>query len=153
MLALTRKKNESVVINGDVKIVVVEIRGDKVRLGIEAPADVPVYRSEVWAKIQAGENARLETETRLDDGAPGFEFAAKTEERERGETRKTRKIKRCAPNSATAQIFAENAEFAEKTLRRRGDEPDGFDENPIRRVDETESTDDDPTSICRFPFE
>ena len=48
MLVLSRKKNESIVINDDVTIVVVEIRGDKVRLGIEAPKEVPVHRKEVY---------------------------------------------------------------------------------------------------------
>lgn len=46
MLVLSRKKNESVYV-GDYKVMVVEVRGDKVRLGIEAPADVPVDREEV----------------------------------------------------------------------------------------------------------
>ena len=48
MLVLSRKKNESIVINDDITIVVVEIRGDKVRLGIEAPKEVPVHRREVF---------------------------------------------------------------------------------------------------------
>ncbi|MEN0110750.1 MAG: carbon storage regulator CsrA [Planctomycetota bacterium] len=52
MLVLSRKKNESIVINDDITIVVVEIRGDKVRLGIEAPKEVPVHRNEVWEAIR-----------------------------------------------------------------------------------------------------
>jgi carbon storage regulator len=51
MLVLSRKKNESIVINNDVIITVVEIRGDKVRLGIVAPKDVPVHREEVYEAI------------------------------------------------------------------------------------------------------
>ncbi|MGQ9503758.1 MAG: carbon storage regulator CsrA [Thermogutta sp.] len=51
MLVLSRKKNESIVINDQITIVVVEIRGDKVRLGIEAPKDVPVHRREVYESI------------------------------------------------------------------------------------------------------
>lgn len=51
MLVLSRKKNESIIINNDIKIVVVEIRGDKVRLGVEAPKEVPVHRSEVFEAI------------------------------------------------------------------------------------------------------
>jgi len=51
MLVLTRKKDQSIVINNDIKIVVVEIRGDKVRLGIEAPKEVPVHRHEVFDAI------------------------------------------------------------------------------------------------------
>ena len=57
MLVLSRKKNESIVINDDIRIVVVEIRGDKVRLGVEAPKEVPVHRQEVYEAIK-----RLETE-------------------------------------------------------------------------------------------
>jgi carbon storage regulator len=52
MLVLSRKKNESIVINNDITIVVVEIRGDKVRLGVEAPKEVPVHRREVYDAIQ-----------------------------------------------------------------------------------------------------
>ena len=51
MLVLSRKKNESIVINNDITIVVVEIRGDKVRLGVEAPKEVPVHRQEVYDAI------------------------------------------------------------------------------------------------------
>ena len=57
MLVLSRKKNESIVINNDITIVVVEIRGDKVRLGVEAPKEVPVHRREVYEAIQRGAGA------------------------------------------------------------------------------------------------
>lgn len=52
MLVLSRKKNESIVIDGSITITVVEIRGDKIRLGIEAPREVPIHRSEVYLQIQ-----------------------------------------------------------------------------------------------------
>ena len=52
MLVLSRKKNESIVINDDISIVVVEIRGDKVRLGVEAPKHIPVHRREVYDAIK-----------------------------------------------------------------------------------------------------
>jgi carbon storage regulator len=51
MLVMSRKKNESIIINDDITIVVVEIRGDKVRLGVEAPKEVPVHRREVFDAI------------------------------------------------------------------------------------------------------
>ncbi len=51
MLVISRKKNESIVINNDITVVVVEIRGDKVRLGIESPKEVPVHRKEVYDAI------------------------------------------------------------------------------------------------------
>lgn len=52
MLVLSRKRNESIVIGDDIKITVIEIRGDKVRLGIEAPREVTVHRQEVYEAIQ-----------------------------------------------------------------------------------------------------
>ncbi|GIX03930.1 MAG: carbon storage regulator [Planctomycetaceae bacterium] len=52
MLVITRRKNESVIINDVIVITVVEIRGDKVRLGIEAPREVPIHRREVYEAIQ-----------------------------------------------------------------------------------------------------
>lgn len=52
MLALSRKKNEALVINNNVEITVLEIKGEQVKLGISAPREVPVYRKEVYAQIQ-----------------------------------------------------------------------------------------------------
>ena len=51
MLVLSRKKNESIIINDHITVTVVEIRGDKVRLGIDAPKDVTVHRREVYEAI------------------------------------------------------------------------------------------------------
>ena len=67
MLVLSRKKNESIIINDDITIVVVEIRGDKVRLGVEAPKEIPVHRNEVYEAIrrnqEASEQAEVEPDT------------------------------------------------------------------------------------------
>jgi carbon storage regulator len=52
MLVLSRKKNESIIINDNITVTVVEIRGDKVRLGIDAPKEVSVHRREVYEAIQ-----------------------------------------------------------------------------------------------------
>ena len=52
MLVLTRCKNESIMVGGDVEITVVKVQGRKVRLGITAPYDVPVHRKEVYRAIQ-----------------------------------------------------------------------------------------------------
>ena len=57
MLVLSRKKNESIVINNNITIVVVDIRGDKVRLGVEAPKEIPVHRREVYDAIQNNEQS------------------------------------------------------------------------------------------------
>ena len=63
MLVLSRKKNESIVINNNITIVVVEIRGDKVRLGVEAPKEVPVHRREVYDAIRRNDAAAAQTRT------------------------------------------------------------------------------------------
>jgi len=52
MLVLSREKNEKILINDDIVITIVDIRGDKVRLGIEAPKEVPVHRQEVYEAIK-----------------------------------------------------------------------------------------------------
>lgn len=57
MLVLSRKRDESIVIDGNIVITIVDIRGDKVRLGIEAPSTVPVHRQEVYDAVQR-ENSR-----------------------------------------------------------------------------------------------
>ena len=67
MLVLSRKLNESVVINDQIVVTVVEVRGDKVRLGIQAPRDVPIHRSEVMAAIQRAAAVGT-TETEEADG-------------------------------------------------------------------------------------
>lgn len=52
MLALSRKKDEAIIINNDIEITVIEIKGDQVKLGISAPKSVPIYRKEVYVQIQ-----------------------------------------------------------------------------------------------------
>jgi carbon storage regulator len=60
MLVLTRKKNESIIINDQITVTVVELHGDKVRLGITAPRGIPVHRQEVWNAIHDQKRERLE---------------------------------------------------------------------------------------------
>lgn len=55
VLVLSRKKDESVRIGSDIVITIIEIRGDKIRLGFEAPKDVSIHRQEVYEKIMLGE--------------------------------------------------------------------------------------------------
>lgn len=57
MLVLSRHRDESIMIGDDIVLTIVDIRGDKVRLGIEAPQDIPVHRQEVYDAIQR-ENRR-----------------------------------------------------------------------------------------------
>ena len=52
MLALSRKKNEALIINNNIEITILEIKGDQVKIGITAPKEIPVYRKEVYLQIQ-----------------------------------------------------------------------------------------------------
>lgn len=62
MLVLSRKLNESIVIGDNVEIVVVELKGDQVKLGIKAPRTIPVYRGEIFEEIQKENRAAAQTE-------------------------------------------------------------------------------------------
>ncbi|HHV29569.1 carbon storage regulator CsrA [Acetivibrio mesophilus] len=53
MLVLTRKKNESIVINDNIEITIVDVQGEQVRIGINAPKSVSIYRKEIFLEIQA----------------------------------------------------------------------------------------------------
>jgi len=55
MLVLTRKANQSIMIGDDVEIAVLSVSRDKIRLGITAPRDVPVFRKEIWLSIKNGQ--------------------------------------------------------------------------------------------------
>ena len=60
MLVLSRQKDESIMIGDNVEIVIVDVRGDKVRLGITAPKEIPVHRREVYEAIQREKNEKKE---------------------------------------------------------------------------------------------
>ena len=59
MLILTRKLDERIVVQGDIEIAVLEIKGDTVKLGVQAPRDVKVYRKEIYEAIQMENRAAL----------------------------------------------------------------------------------------------
>ena len=70
MLVLTRKSNQSIMIGDDIEVSVLAIMGEKVRIGIQAPRDIPVFRKEVYLEIQqerveAGADAREEVDAAL----------------------------------------------------------------------------------------
>ena len=65
MLVLTRKVDQSIMIGDHVRIVVVDVRGDQVKLGIDAPRHITVYRHEVYEEIQA-ENKRAALKRQVD---------------------------------------------------------------------------------------
>jgi carbon storage regulator len=75
MLVLTRKSNQSIMIGDDVEVSVLSVMGEKVRIGIQAPRDIPVFRKEVYLEIQQEQasdgkttvDAALTSLTRTDD--------------------------------------------------------------------------------------
>lgn len=58
MLVLSRRKNESIMVGEEVQIMIIGIRGDKIRLGITAPKSIPVHRKEVYETIHGGKDDR-----------------------------------------------------------------------------------------------
>ncbi|MBE5857616.1 MAG: carbon storage regulator CsrA [Lachnospiraceae bacterium] len=61
MLALSRKKGESLIINNNVEITILDIKGDQIKVGIQAPKDVTIYRKEVYLQIQDSNKEATET--------------------------------------------------------------------------------------------
>lgn len=67
MLALTRKNGESIIIGNDIEITILDVKGDQVKIGINAPKSVPVYRKEIYLQIQeANKEAMSGTEAKLE---------------------------------------------------------------------------------------
>ena len=62
MLALSRKKNEALVINNDIEITILDIKGEQVKIGITAPKDVPIYRKEIYVQIQDANREAMSAE-------------------------------------------------------------------------------------------
>lgn len=62
MLALSRKKNEALVINNNIEITILDIKGDQVKIGITAPKQIPIYRKEVYLQIQESNKAAMAPE-------------------------------------------------------------------------------------------
>lgn len=62
MLALTRKKGEAIIVNNNVEITILEVKGDQIKIGISAPKEVPIYRKEVYAQIQQANEEAVSAE-------------------------------------------------------------------------------------------
>jgi len=62
MLALSRKKNEAIIVNNNIEITILEVKGDQVKIGVTAPREVPVYRKEVYMQIQEANQEAASTE-------------------------------------------------------------------------------------------
>ena len=71
MLVLSRHRDETIMLGDDIEVTVVDIRGDKVRLGVEAPKEVPVHRREVYEAIQHGSSVDATTKTSEEPDAAG----------------------------------------------------------------------------------
>jgi carbon storage regulator len=77
MLVLTRKPNQSIMIGDDIEVSVLSVVGEKVRIGIHAPHDIPVFRTEIYVEIQReeGEQSRSSEEVRPDEARTEVEQA------------------------------------------------------------------------------
>ncbi|MBR1892340.1 MAG: carbon storage regulator CsrA [Lachnospiraceae bacterium] len=62
MLTLSRKKGESLIINNNIEVTVLEVRGDQIKLGIAAPREVPIYRKEIYLEIQESNKNSMNVE-------------------------------------------------------------------------------------------
>lgn len=67
MLVLTRKKNQSIVINDNIEITIIDIQGDQLRVGIDAPKNVKVYRKEIYDEIVEQNKQASNVKVSLDD--------------------------------------------------------------------------------------
>ena len=77
MLVLSRQKDESIIIGDDIEITIVDVRGDKVRLGINAPRSISVHRKEIYEAIQ---REKLQKTTNSTDASAGEQKAAEQEQ-------------------------------------------------------------------------
>ncbi|MGL5260056.1 MAG: carbon storage regulator CsrA [Lachnospiraceae bacterium] len=62
MLALTRKKGEAIIVNNDIELTILEIKGDQVKVGIAAPKEIPIYRKEVYLQIKEANTEAMNVE-------------------------------------------------------------------------------------------
>lgn len=62
MLALSRKKDESLIIDNNIEVTILDIRGDQVKIGINAPKEIPIYRKEVYLQIQEANKQSMEAD-------------------------------------------------------------------------------------------
>ena len=67
MLALSRKVGESIIINNDIEIVVLDVKGEQVKIGINAPKSVPIFRKEIYEQIQEANKEAVESNTTVQE--------------------------------------------------------------------------------------
>lgn len=71
MLVLTRKPGQKIIINDNIEVTILEAKGDSIRVGIEAPRDITIYRHEIYEEIK-NENLRTANQSSLDDVTKAF---------------------------------------------------------------------------------
>ena len=90
MLVLSRQRDESIMIGDDVEIIIVDVRGDKVRLGITAPKEIPVHRREIYDAIQREKAQKKESQAEQ-TGEKGQKKEPQPEQPEKPQTPETTK--------------------------------------------------------------
>jgi len=93
MLVLSRQRDESIMIGDDVEIIIVDVRGDKVRLGITAPKDIPVHRREIYDAIQREKNEKKESEKQQEAEPKAEHEESQADPEEKPKTQPPRKSK------------------------------------------------------------
>lgn len=78
MLVLTRKSNQSIMIGDDIEVSVLAIMGEKVRIGIQAPRDVPVFRKEVYLEIQSERSGEADSDSDSTDARDEVDAALRS---------------------------------------------------------------------------
>jgi len=100
MLVLSRQRDESIMIGDDVKITIVDVRGDKVRLGIEAPKHIPVHRIEIYEAIQREKREKQAQEQPEEQPQEQLEKAAQKEPEKEPEKEQPEKVSQKEPAKA-----------------------------------------------------
>lgn len=93
MLVLSRQRDESIMIGDDVEIIIVDVRGDKVRLGITAPKDIPVHRREIYDAIQREKLEKKESEKQREAEPKAENEETQTDQEEKPKTQSPKKSK------------------------------------------------------------
>ena len=91
MLVLSRQRDESIMIGDDVEIIIVDVRGDKVRLGITAPKNIPVHRREIYDAIQREKTEKKEPQQQDKEPQARPEEEAQAEQEKEPQTQPTKK--------------------------------------------------------------
>jgi carbon storage regulator len=93
MLVLSRQRDESIMIGDDVEIIIVDVRGDKVRLGITAPKEIPVHRREIYDAIQREKAEKKDSEKPQEPQSKAEHGESQADQQEKANTQPPRKAK------------------------------------------------------------